>query len=157
VTPAALTTVVLDTTPLSLLAQRVGVFEADRCRQWYASLAAAGWPVLVPEIADYEVRRELVRAKKIAGVARLDAFNAAMPGRYLPLTTPVLRLAADLWAQARQAGQPTAPDAALDGDVILAAQVLTLGLRPGSVVVATSNVGHIGRFTQADLWQNIAP
>jgi hypothetical protein len=65
-----------------------------------------------------------------------------------------MRLAADLWARARQKSLPTAPNPALDGDVILAAQALVLGV---PVVVATDNVAHLGRFVPADLWQNIAP
>jgi len=55
---------------------------------------------------------------------------------------------------ARNTGQPTAPDPALDGDVILAAQALTLNT---SVVVATGNVRHLSRFVRAELWQNIIP
>ncbi len=66
-----------------------------------------------------------------------------------------MRKAAELWAQARQSGRQTAADPALDGDVILAAQALTLGLP--QVVIATTNVGHLGRFVPAELWQNIIP
>ena len=73
---------------------------------------------------------------------------------YLPLTTAAMRLAAGLWAQARRGGYPTAPDPALDGDVILAAQALSLGV---PVIVATDNVAHLSRFVTADLWQNITP
>lgn len=65
-----------------------------------------------------------------------------------------MRLAAELWAQVRSAGQPTAPPSALDGDVILAAQARHLNV---SVIVATSNPGHLGRFVAADLWSNITP
>jgi hypothetical protein len=39
--------------------------------------------------------------------------------------------------------------------MILAAQALTLG-NP-DVIIATTNVGHLGRFVPADLWQNIMP
>jgi hypothetical protein len=108
----------------------------------------------VPEIVDYELRRELLRLKKISAVARLDAFNAAAPDRYLPLATPALRLAADLWAQVRQAGLPTADPHALDADVILAAQVRVAGLA-ADTVVATGNLGHLTRVVIADLWTNI--
>jgi hypothetical protein len=76
--------------------------------------------VIVPEIADYEVRRELLWAKKMRGLARLDALVSHL--EYLPLTTAAMREAADLWAQARQQGQPTASDKAIDADVILAAR-----------------------------------
>jgi hypothetical protein len=147
--------IVLDAGPLGLLMQRKGIAQADACKAWLAGRVAQGVRVVVPEIADYEVRRELIRLGKTAAVARLDAFNAASPGRYLPLATEAMRRAAELWAQARQQGAPTADPKELDADVILAAQVLTLGMPPSEVVVATSNVGHISRFTPADLWQNL--
>ena len=107
--------------------------------------------VLIPEIADYEVRRELLRANKAGGLARLDALAGLL--EYLPLTRAVMRQAAVLWAQARQQGRPTADDKALDGDVILAAQAITLGAT--DVVIATTNVGHLSRFAPAALWPDI--
>ncbi|MEO1430600.1 MAG: hypothetical protein AAFS12_02910 [Cyanobacteria bacterium J06632_19] len=65
-----------------------------------------------------------------------------------------MRQAALLWAQARQQGQPTAGDKTIDGDVILVAQAITLGIP--NVVIATTNVGHLSRFTAADIWENIS-
>jgi predicted nucleic acid-binding protein len=116
-------------------------------------LLATGVRVLIPEIADYEVRRELLRAKKAKGLARLDQLANLI--EYQPLTTVVMRRAAMLWAESRQRGQPTASDAALDSDVILAAQALDLGLP--KVIIATTNVGHLSRFVAAELWQDITP
>src|SRR5262245_53219407 len=95
------------------------------CGQWLDSLLTAGVRVVLPEIADYEVRRELLRARKVQGIQRLDTLATLL--EYLPITTPIMRQAADLWAHARQQGQPTADKKALDGDVILAAQALSLG------------------------------
>lgn len=149
--------IALDAGPLSLVTQRHGIQEADQCRRWIATCVAKGIHVVAPEIADYEVRRELRRASKSAGLARLDAFIAAAPDRYLPITTVAMRLAADLWAQMRQAGTPTADPHALDGDVILAAQVLTIGLPTTELVVATTNVRHLDRLLPAQLWSNISP
>lgn len=60
-----------------------------------------------------------------------------------------------LWAKARQQGQPTAGDKALDGDVILAGQAMTL--KASDVLIATTNVGHLSRFVPAEIWQNIKP
>jgi predicted nucleic acid-binding protein len=117
-----------------------------------AGLLAAGARIVVPEIADYELRRELLRAGKAKSVSRLDALAAAT--EYLPLTTLSVRRAAHLWAQARQQGQPTAGDNSIDADVILAAQALTLGA--ASMVVATTNVGHLSRFLASEIWQNIS-
>ncbi len=106
----------------------------------------------LPEIADYEVRRELLRANKTRGLERLDEMAKVI--EYLPISTDAMRRAAQLWAHARQTGQPTAADNALDADAILAAQALTLA--ETAVIVATTNVGHLSRFVPADLWQNIA-
>ena len=78
----------------------------------------------VPEIADFELRRELIRAGKTASISRLDAFVSAVPDRYLPLTTPDVRLASALWAQVRNQGRTTAPPDALDGDTLIAAQAI---------------------------------
>jgi predicted nucleic acid-binding protein len=111
--------------------------------------------VVVPEIVDYELRRELLRARKTASVARLDAFNSSAPDRYLPVTTVAIRRAAELWADVRQRGLPTTDPRELDVDVILAAQALTAGLSVGDLIVARSNPIHLSRFLTADLWQNV--
>jgi predicted nucleic acid-binding protein len=148
--------VLLDSGPLSLATQRPGQSaEGDSVQGWIRDLLRSGIPVYVPEIADYELRRKLLHLGHAASVARLDRFNAAWPARYVPITTAIMRLAADLWAQARRTGQSMAPPDALDGDVILAAQAITLAV-PG-LVVATSNPGHLSRFVTAEVWRNILP
>jgi predicted nucleic acid-binding protein len=119
--------------------------------EWLETLLARGEDVVVPEIADYEVRRELLRAGKAQGLARLDELASAL--RYLPITTAAMRKAAAFWAEARQAGRPTAPDLALDADVILAGQAATMLAE--KVVVATTNVGHLSQFVAAALWDTI--
>lgn len=145
--------ILLDAAPLGLLSAPPRKRDAQACSRWLAALIAAGIRVLVPEITDYEVRRELLRAGKKSSVARLDALAQAT--EYLPLTTTAMRRAAELWAQARQLGQPTAGDNTIDADMILAAQALTLGVP--DVVIATTNIGHLSRFVPAERWQNIAP
>ncbi len=145
--------VVLDTGPLSLACSPARSNEVVAFYNWLENLRVTDARVIVPEIADYELRRELLRAKKITSVARLDKLKSLE--HYLPITTETMLLAAQLWSQARNEGRQTAPDLALDADVILAAQAITLGLQPGSVIVATSNVGHLGRFVEAARWQDI--
>jgi predicted nucleic acid-binding protein len=145
--------VLLNSAPLGLLTAPPRRADAQACSLWLASLIAAGARVIVPEITDYELRRELLRAGKTGSVRRLDAL--ALATEYVPLTTAAMRLAAELWTQARQQGQPTAADNTIDADIILAAQALTLGVP--HVVIATSNVGHLTRFVPAESWQNIAP
>ncbi len=68
-----------------------------------------------------------------------------------------MRLAAYLWAQARRTVHSTADPKAIDGDVILAAQALTRGIGAASIVVATTNPGHLSRVVASDLWENIKP
>ncbi len=144
--------VLLDAGPLGLLTNPNNNSQAIACRAWLASLTAAGRQVYLPEITDYEVRRELIRIQSHSALANLDALGTLL--NYLPLTTDAMRRAAELWAQARSLGQPTAPDPALDGDVILAAQALILN---SPVVVATANPGHLNRFVTALPWANITP
>src|SRR5579875_3533351 len=116
--------VLMDSAPLGLLSAPPSRQDARACSSWLAVLIAAGVRVVVPEITDYEVRRELLRAGKKASIRRLDALARAT--EYLPITTAAMRRAAELWAQARQQGRPTAGDNTIDADMILAAQALTL-------------------------------
>lgn len=143
--------IVLDTGPIGLVTNPKLSPHGIACNQWLQSHLKAGKRVIVPEIADYEVRRELLRANKRKGLTRLD--NLCQGLDYLPITTASMRQAAVLWAQARQQGQPTAGDKTIDGDMILIAQALTCS--DSDVVIATTNVGHLSRFIAADLWQNI--
>lgn len=146
--------VLLDSGPLGMVTNPKASFENRECTQWMLALVAKGIQVMVPEIADYEVRRELLRAKKTQGMARLDALKNT--AGYIPLTTQTMLQAAEFWAQARHIGKPTASDAALDGDVILAAQSAVLTNNGYDVVIATVNVHHLALFAKADLWRNIS-
>src|SRR5438270_5510363 len=148
--------IVLDTGPLGIATKRRGVSDAEACRQWIGIGIRRGVSFVVPAIAYYEVRRELERLTNTTGIARLDAFCGAVPGRYLILTDEALRLGCQLWAQARNAGTPTADPKELDCDVLLAAQALTMGVPASDLVIATTNVGHLSLFAAADLWTNIA-
>ena len=143
--------VLLDAGPLGLVTNPKQSPQSMVCNQWLQSLLLSGVHVLVPEIADYEVRRELLRARKTKGLQRLDDLVEVVD--YLPLTTAVMRDAAQLWAQIRQLGKPTADRHALDGDVILAAQARSIPV--SNVIVATTNVGHLAQLTQAALWTDI--
>lgn len=143
--------VLLDSGPLGLVTNPRLSPKSLECVEWLQGLLARGADVVVPEIADYEVRRELLRAGKAQGLARLDELAGAL--HYLPITSAAMRQAAAFWAQARQAGQPTAPDLTLDADAILAGQAATI--RADDIVVATTNVGHLSRIVDAALWNTI--
>ncbi len=156
----ALVAIVLDTTPLGLLTQKKDVPEAEDCRAWYRELINFGCLFFVPEIADYELRREFLRQGNANAVTRLQIFNAAVTGQYLPLTTSAVHLAATLWARGRNQGKTTAPPEALDADALIAAQANLLnpaafGLT--AVIIATANVGHLSALTNAVSWSEIRP
>jgi predicted nucleic acid-binding protein len=147
--------IVLDSSPLGLLSSPSGSAEAFAISQWSRALLIAGHRIYIPEIIDYELRRELLRANKTNGIAKLDGLKSVFA--YLPITTAAMLEAADLWAYSRRTGIPTGDPKKLDVDVILAAQVRMLAASAGDVIVATANVAHLSRFVAADLWTNIAP
>ena len=130
---------------------------SETCYQWILDCAAAGNRVVIPAVCYYEALREMERRNAKSKIARLRQFCFSEPNRFLPLTTADLELAAQLWAQARNQGLPTASPAALDVDVILAAQALSLGLPDTDFVVATTNTVPLTRFTPAADWQEVAP
>jgi predicted nucleic acid-binding protein len=150
-------TIFLDAGPLSLVTNPKRTPDSVAATEWVIAMIADGRRFIVPAIADYEVRRELIRAGKARGLAQLDAFNNAAPGRFLSVTDNALQLAARLWAQARNTGAPTADPKELDGDVLIAAQVISVGLSPAHFTVATTNLAHLSQFVPSDLWKNIRP
>lgn len=147
--------VLLDTSVLGLVTHPSSKAEPTRCKEWFEARLQEGFRFYVPEIADYELRRKLLHLDSKTAIARLDALKSSID--YLPITTDAMLKAAEFWADARRKGLPTAPEAALDSDVILAAQatLLTGMEKPGDVLVATDNVGHLGRFVTARRWQDI--
>ncbi len=144
--------ILLDTSVLGLLVTPAArSTDARDCARWLAQQLRAEVRVLMPEIADYELRRELVRLSRAKALAKLDALGVIT--EYLTVSTRAFRRAADLWADARRAGQPTAGDKNIDVDVILAAQALTL--EPSPTIIATTNVRHLARFASAEVWSKI--
>jgi predicted nucleic acid-binding protein len=145
--------VLFDAGPLSLVTNPKGSEEARRCNAWLKFLLGEGVAVKIPEGTDYEVRRDLLRAGRRTGVNRLD-YLARQVG-YLPINMAVWLRAAELWAQAKNEGKSVADDRELDFDIVLAAQALLSTEDGYTVTVATTNVGHLGRFVDAQLWESI--
>ncbi len=111
--------------------------------------------VVLPEIVDYEHRRKLLHLGSTNSLLYLDESKENIA--YEPLTTEAMLRAAQLWADARKRGLPTAPEGRLDVDVILAAQALGPAGEGGEVVVATTNPRHLSRFVDARDWRDIEP
>lgn len=146
-TPATCGRVMLDSTPLGRLAHRAP--RPDDAR-WLDSLLAARVQVFLPEIIDFEVRRNLLLHNLAPSIAALDVLKTRLT--YWPITTSTMLRAAELWADARRRGHPTADPKELDCDVILAAQALDAG-----AAVATENVGHLSRYVTAFDWRTVTP
>ena len=145
--------ILLDAGPLGLVTNPRASQETRECNQWLELLALKEIQVKIPEIADFEVRRELLRADKFKGIERLNDLQKYLD--YVPLTTQTMLKAAQFWAQVRKQGMPTADDKALDGDVILAAQATLIQDEGHEVIIATTNVGHLSRLAQAKTWRDI--
>ncbi len=123
--------------------------------QWFQDMLTRKKEFRIPEICDYELRRKLLHLKYTRAVQLLDDYCSTVG--YLPISTEAMRLAAELWAESRSKGKPTAPPEALDGDVILAAQARVLAQAGFQPIVVTENVGHLAWFTDAQEWKNVNP
>jgi hypothetical protein len=143
----------LDAGPLGMITNPKSSPENEACKNWLAGLAYSGIEAMIPEIADYEVRRELLRAGRDRGLSRLDALKGMLG--YASITTPVMLKAAEFWATARKMGRQSADDASLDADMILVAQAAALIHNRDETVIATTNVRHLALFASARLWREI--
>ena len=147
-------TIILDSGPVGMIVNSNAKSSLTLdCQAWFSQLSNNGYLIVLPEIVDYEVRRELILQNKSRSLQQLDILKHGL--YYLTLTTEAILLAAQLWAEVRRSGQSTADPKALDGDVILAAQVLNQFSPAFEPIVATTNVAHIKRFTPAQLWESI--
>ena len=113
-------------------------------RAWFRA-AAATHEIFLSEVADYELRRELLRIGAPRSLRRLDELDREL--RYLPVTTATWRAAAQLWAFLRRQGIVTAAAEALDGDILIAAEAIAEG-----ATVVTTNPRHFQRIVAAVEW-----
>jgi len=132
----------LDSGPLGRLAKKD---PRPDILEWCDQVVRSGRELIIPEIADYEIRRNLICERKLHSLQILDGLKRVLI--YQPITTKTMLRAAELWADARQRGKSTADPKELDGDVILAAQALE-----ADAIVATENTGHMSRYVDAKLW-----
>ncbi|KYC37357.1 hypothetical protein WA1_48005 [Scytonema hofmannii PCC 7110] len=148
--------VLLDSGPLGWIIHGTSKKErVIRCQQWFRKILSCSI-VYIPEITDYEVRRELIHQKLEKSIERLDKLKSLENIRYAPITTEIMLKAAGLWGWARSTGQQTAGEEALDGDVILSATAIIMSQNEGTtVIIATTNVGHLQRYhTDTKHWED---
>jgi predicted nucleic acid-binding protein len=77
---------------------------------WLDAIVASGKRIVIPAIVDYEVRRGLLWKRASAQLRRLDRLIDAV--LFDPVTTEKLRVAADVWADARRRGATACPSGA---------------------------------------------
>lgn len=148
--PQSAPIVILDAGPLGIISNPKATPENNHGKALLRAWLSCGARVVVPHVADYEVRRERRRLNNRTGLARLDAMRAGL--LFWPITPNAMERAASLWAQARQQGKPAASNLALDADMMLLAQAEEIR---AVAVVATGNVRHLAPFFNAQQWQDV--
>ncbi|KAF0228110.1 MAG: hypothetical protein FD167_4821 [bacterium] len=141
-----MTNIVLDAELLGMISNPKHSHENNLCLLWVLRLLSKKIKVCVSEIADYEVRRELLKTNRIKAIGRLDKIKKEL--FYLPLTTDVMSEAAKLWARTKQ---KESTNVSLDCDVILAAQTTCC-----NGILATTHTNYFSKYTTAKLWKEIS-
>lgn len=154
--------VILDTSVLGLITNRSKTSnEVNNCNRWLSQLLARGAYIVTSDICDYEHRRGLILANMTgsdsSGIEELNKIRKEKIIEFLPLSSEVLLVAAEIWAIAQTSNLPTTDKKRIDVDIILSAQWQLLKEQfPGRIVViATTNIRHFSRFTDCQNWQDI--
>jgi len=141
--------IVLDTGPLGDLVNPYDNPQTRAIQAWMRGHLQKGVRFVLPEIADYEVRRSEILnvlnspfgpSESAAALYLLDQLKAVIV--YEPLTTPIIQLAAKLWAEKRQGTTKGDPEwhPKLDADIIITAQAIEKSKGHEPVVIATGNL-----------------
>jgi predicted nucleic acid-binding protein len=150
--------ILLDSGPLGIIVRAPSKPHFVRCLTWLKTIQATGAVVIIPDIARYEVRRELLCIRAVGSLRRLDyALDPSSGFEHLLLTADAIVKAAEFWAFLRQSGIPTSSPDSLDADAILAGQAALAGQPGDTVTIATTNLAHLNRFPDIDAqnWDHI--
>lgn len=119
-------------------------------KEWLRRLlerGAAAPEILVSVLADYELRRVLMKQQGVESLAHLDALEQSL--RFVPLTVEASRRAAGMRRESGVAGSPSLSD----GDLLMAAQAEI----EGAILVTNDKAIHqIPGLTVRD-WSEIDP
>jgi len=137
--------IALDACPLGDLVSPRDNPYTRKVRSWMRSHIDVGDDFLLPEIADYEVRRNDILETLSDRIGPCESYKALYlldqlksEIEYLPLTTEAMRQAASLWANTQKGKSSVSPK--LDGDAILAGQVIVRSNNTDRIVIATKNL-----------------
>ena len=150
--------ILLDSGPLGIIVRAPSKPHIVRCLTWLKTIQATGAVVIIPDIAHYEVRRELLRIRAVGSLRRLDyALDPSSGFEHLLLTADAIVKVAEFWAFLRQSGIPTSSPDSLDADAILAGQAALAGQPGDTVTIATTNLAHLNPFPDIDAqnWDHI--
>lgn len=92
--------IILDTGPLGKIAHPRPNQEVAA---WLNRVVSSGSLVIIPEIADYELRRNMLLEGMASSLKRLDELKDLL--LYMPLTTRAMIKAAEFWADGTEAGE----------------------------------------------------
>ena len=147
----------LDAGPLMLACRWRGpthTRDAALFAEWRMRAQSSGSRIIVPAVADFEVRRKLIHLGDRAALVLLDDLIERLS--YLEIAPGVMKAAAELWAWAKSSGRPIGDDRGLGADAILAAQVqLYCGVGDRATVI-TENRDHLSFFVDARSWRLLA-
>lgn len=162
--------VILDTGIIGIITNPNNSPETIECENWLYGLFSRGARIISSDICDYEIRRGLelacininnkspyisLLANKRGGIEKLDELRNIL--EFLPVSFSLLERASYLWGKSRSISQPLSSNSVLDVDIILCAQWEILSEEnPGrEIIIATKNVRDLGRYANADIFENI--
>jgi predicted nucleic acid-binding protein len=137
----------IDSGPLGLLAHPDNT-RYPELNRWFALHYEAGTRFVIPEISDFEVRRNLILEHRRRSLRKLNDLHYF--ARYLPITTAAMRLAAVYWANLRRTGRPVGHPKELNADVIVAAQAVQ-----AKAILVTNNPRHFPSQLETRTWSDI--
>ncbi|BAY12218.1 nucleic acid-binding protein [Calothrix sp. NIES-2098] len=152
--------VFIDSGVLGILANPNRAGEVRDCREWLYRLLAKGVYVCSSQICDFEVRRSMILESQIKPffnhIPNLDRLQEIIT--FLPITAELVKKVSALWAVARSQGLPNADAKSLNIDMIICShwQMLQEEFPGRYVAIATTNVKHLSRFTEAKIWRDIS-
>lgn len=140
---------VIDSGPLGEIIKRHP--SADTIR-WIEFINENKIALRIPEIIDYETRRELIlqglkgNIESYKSISNLTKYRQT--NRLIPLEPSItLTDACELWADLRFNSQPTADRKNIDVDVILVTQALSMKKDFDEIIIVTGNLSDLRRFS----------
>ncbi|MBD1912873.1 MULTISPECIES: nucleic acid-binding protein [unclassified Leptolyngbya] len=135
--------------------------KTKECKQWFEARQDESFLFGIPEICDYECRREYFQNRSIVSIQRLDKLTQRTDRLvYWRLTTGIVHKAAQLWGEARNKGIVLADKKSLDGDVLLIATAINIVEETEEkVIIATTDESDLSNFNNRRLvslsWEKI--